>query len=176
MEVPASCHGMLAAQQGAISDARRSAESICDTVCRRASVPPRGRSAAVWRSWRLFGQAARRRSTMRAYLFIKTRVTDPDRYQEYVKAVRPFAERFGSRYIVRSYPVEVLEGERSQWGDFCLLVSEFPSAEVAREFWRSQDYAEIRALRKKAGDVHVVLAEELPADPEEAVRVVPRLE
>jgi len=113
---------------------------------------------------------------MSAYLFIKTKITDPNRYQEYVKAVRPFAEKFGSRYLVRSYPVEVLEGDPSQWGNFCLLVSEFPSAAVARDFWRSQDYAEIRALRKDAGDVHVVLAEELPSDPSEAVRIVPHLE
>ena len=113
---------------------------------------------------------------MPAYLFIKTRVTDPDRYRDYVKAVRPFAERFGSRYLVRSYPVEVLEGDASQWGNFCLLVSEFPSAAIAREFWRSQDYAEIRALRSEAGEVHVVLAEELPSDPSEAVRIVPHLE
>jgi len=113
---------------------------------------------------------------MSAYLFIKTRVTDPDRYLEYVKAVRPFAEQFGGRYVVRSYPVEVLEGDASQWGNFCLLVSEFPSAAVARHFWQSQDYAEIRALRNEAGEVHVVLAEELPSDPSEAVRIVPHLE
>src|SRR5262245_34541876 len=113
---------------------------------------------------------------MPAYLFIKTRITDPSRYQEYVEAVRPLAAQFGSRYLVRSYPVEVLEGDASQWGNFCLLVSEFPSAAVAREFWRSQDYAEIRALRRGAGDVHVVLAEELPGDPSEAVRIVARLD
>ena len=113
---------------------------------------------------------------MSAYLFIKTRITDPHRYREYVRAVRPLAEQFGSRYLVRSCPVEVLEGDASQWGNFCLLVSEFPSAAVAREFWRSQDYEEIRALRNGAGEVHVVLAEELPGDPSQAVRIVPHLE
>jgi uncharacterized protein (DUF1330 family) len=112
---------------------------------------------------------------MPAYLFIKTRVTDPDRYQEYVKAVRPFAEKYGSRYLVRSCPVEVLEGDPSEWGNFFLLVSEFPSAEMAREFWRSQDYAAIRALRAEAGEVHVVLAEELPNDPSKSLRIVPEL-
>lgn len=112
---------------------------------------------------------------MPAYLFIKTRVTDPDRYQEYVKAVRPFAEQFGSRYLVRSNPVEVLEGDGEEWGNFFLLVSEFPSAAAAREFWKSQSYEEIRALRDGAGEVHVVLAEELPLNPADAVRIVPRL-
>jgi len=112
---------------------------------------------------------------MPAYLFIKTRVTDPGRYQQYVTAVRPFAEQFGSRYLVRSNPVEVLEGNGEEWGNFFLLVSEFPSVDAARAFWRSQDYAEIRALRQGAGEVHVVLTEELPADPAEAVQMTPRL-
>ena len=49
---------------------------------------------------------------MPAYLFIKTRITDPGQYQKYVEAVRPLAARHGSRYVVRSRPVEVLEGPR----------------------------------------------------------------
>ena len=99
---------------------------------------------------------------MAAYLFIKTKIRDPEQYAKYVQAVRPLAARWGSRFIVRSRPVEVLEGAADQWGDFLLLVSQWPSVEAAKEFWSSDDYRAVRALRADAGDVHVMLTEALP--------------
>ena len=103
---------------------------------------------------------------MRAYLFIKTKINDPEQYASYVQSVRELAAKWGSRYIVRSRPIEILEGSPEQWGDYLLLVSEWPSAEVAREFWNSPEYREVRELRADAGEVHVVLAEALPPPPE----------
>ncbi len=102
---------------------------------------------------------------MRAYLFIKTKINDPEQYAKYVQSVRELASKWDSRYIVRSRPIEVLEGSPEQWGDYLLLVSEWPSAEVARAFWNSPEYREVRDLRANAGEVHVVLAEELPPPP-----------
>ena len=99
---------------------------------------------------------------MRAYLFIKTKIRDADQYAKYVLEVRELAARWESRFIVRSRPIEVLEGSPDQWGDFLLLVSEWPSVEVAREFWNSPEYRKVRELRADAGEVHVVLAEQLP--------------
>ena len=107
---------------------------------------------------------------MSAYLFIKTRVTDPARYQKYIEAARKLGSAEGGRYIARGRPVEVLEGSADEWGDFFLLVSKFPSLDSAREFWNSDAYQEIRRLREGAGEVHVVLAEELPASASDAVR------
>ena len=102
---------------------------------------------------------------MPAYLFIKTKIHDPDQYAKYVRAVRELAAKWDSRYIVRSRPVEVLEGSPEQWGDYLLLVSEWPSADAARRFWNSEEYRQVRELRANAGEVHVVLAEELPPPP-----------
>ena len=100
-----------------------------------------------------------------AYLFIKTKIHDPEQYAKYVAEVRKLAGSKGSRYIVRSQPVEVLEGSPEQWGDFLLLVSEWPSVEAARDFWNSPEYRKVRELRADAGEVHVVLAEALPPPP-----------
>jgi hypothetical protein len=61
-----------------------------------------------------------------AYLFIETRITDPEQYQKYVEA--------------------------------------------ARAFWHSTAYRDVRRLREGAGEVHVVVAEDLPAAPAESVR------
>jgi len=99
---------------------------------------------------------------MAAYLFIKTKIHDPGQYAKYVKEVRSLAAKWGSRFIVRSRPVEQLEGEPEQWGDFLLLVSEWPSVEVARKFWNSPEYRTVSQLRVGAGEVHVMLTEELP--------------
>jgi uncharacterized protein (DUF1330 family) len=97
-----------------------------------------------------------------AYLFIKTKIHDPAQYAKYVTEVRELAARWQSRYLVRSRPVEVLEGSPEQWGDFLLLVTEWPSVEAARAFWHSAEYRKVRELRAGAGEVHVVLAEALP--------------
>lgn len=99
---------------------------------------------------------------MPAYLFIKTKIHDPDQYAKYVEAVRELSAGWNSRYLVRSRPIEVLEGSPDAWGDHLLLVSEWPSADVARAFWNSPEYRKIRELRADAGEVHVVLAEALP--------------
>jgi uncharacterized protein (DUF1330 family) len=107
---------------------------------------------------------------MAAYLFIKTRVTDPAQYQKYVEAARQLGSAGGGRYIARGRPVEVLEGSADAWGDFFLVVSKFPSLDSARQFWNSDAYQEIRRLREGSGEVHVVLAEELPAAAGESVR------
>ena len=55
-----------------------------------------------------------------------------------------------------------LQGSRDQWSTDYLLVSEWPSAEAARTFWNSEEYAAVRKLREGAGEVHVLLAESLP--------------
>ena len=102
---------------------------------------------------------------MAAYLFIKTKINDPEQYAKYIQSVRQLAAKWDSRYIVRSRPIEVLEGSPEQWGDYLLLVSEWPSVKVARDFWNSPEYRKVRELRADAGEVHVVLAEELPPPP-----------
>jgi len=102
---------------------------------------------------------------MRAYLFIKTKIHDAAQYAKYVQAVRELAATWGSHYVVRSRPIEALEGDPQQWGDYLLLVSEWPSADAARAFWASAEYRQVRELRADAGEVHVMLAEELPPAP-----------
>jgi uncharacterized protein (DUF1330 family) len=100
---------------------------------------------------------------MPAYLFIKTKIHDPEQYAKYVAAVGELSAKWQSRYVVRSRPVEVLEGSPDEWGDYLLLVTQWPSVEAAREFWHSEEYRRVRDLRVGAGEVHVVLTEALPA-------------
>lgn len=105
---------------------------------------------------------------MPAYMFIKTKVFDREQYMKYVEAAQPLGDNYGRKFLVLSQPVEVLEGSASafglddssqQWPNEYLLVSEWPSADAAREFWNSDEYAEVRKLREAAGEVNVVLTE-----------------
>jgi uncharacterized protein (DUF1330 family) len=99
---------------------------------------------------------------MPAYIFIKTKIHNRDEYMKYVAAVRPVAAKYNSRYLVRSTPVKVLEGDSDVWGDYLLLVSEFPDVETAKRFWHSDEYREVRKLREAHGTVHVMLTQSLP--------------
>ena len=104
---------------------------------------------------------------MPAYMFIKTKVLNREQYMKYVQAAQPVGDKRGREFLVMSQPVEVLEGSASafgldgasEWPNEYLLVSEWPSADAAREFWNSDEYREIRKLREAAGEVHVLLTE-----------------
>ncbi len=95
---------------------------------------------------------------MSAYLFIETKILDPEQYAKYVAEVRALAAKWNSRYVVRSRAVQVLEGPPKRIENCLLLVSEWPSIDAAREFWHSPEYQEVRELRAEAGEVHVLLA------------------
>ena len=88
---------------------------------------------------------------MPAYLFIKTRITDPAQYQKYVEAVRPLAARHGSRYVIRSRPVEVLEGSPDAWATTCCPSR---SSRRSRQPARSGD----RVTTRRSGSCGRVLA------------------
>jgi uncharacterized protein (DUF1330 family) len=104
-------------------------------------------------------------------MFIKTQVNYREQYLKYVAAAQPLAAKYGRKFVVMSRPVEMLEGQastfglqgcRDQWSTDYLLVSEWPSVELARMFWDSKEYAAVRKLREGAGEVHVLLTESLP--------------
>lgn len=78
------------------------------------------------------------------------------RYARYKAAVVPLIERFGGRYLARAADGEGLEGAPST-GRWHLI--EFDSADAARAFWDSPDYAEIQPLRAGAAEVRAVLVD-----------------
>lgn len=93
------------------------------------------------------------------FLCIKTRITSTKRYLRYVKAVEKLLPKFNGQFVARSRPVELLEGDEKQFEDFQHVTIQFPNLDFARSFWYSEDYDEVKKLRKGAGDVHVMLTE-----------------
>src|SRR5687767_158920 len=99
-------------------------------------------------------------TVMAAYLLIDiAHVHDPDRYADYRARVSEGLEAAGGRYLIRGGAVEVLEGD---WHPGRVVVVRFDSAEAARRWWSSDDYAALRDLRQAVTTTHMVLVEGVP--------------
>jgi uncharacterized protein (DUF1330 family) len=91
-----------------------------------------------------------------AYVIANVIVKDPVRYEEYRQLVPGTLEKFGGRFIVRGGRLEALEGD---WRPARLVIVEFPSAEHARAWWNSPEYAEARAIRQATSEGTLLLLE-----------------
>ena len=93
---------------------------------------------------------------MAAYVIANIDVKDPVRYQDYIKMSPVSIAKFGGRFVARGGKTEVLEGE---WVPKRLVLLEFPSAERAREWWASDEYAPAKALRQATSSGELVIVE-----------------
>ena len=65
-------------------------------------------------------------------------------------------EKYGGRFIARGGSIEVLEGD---WHPTRLVVVEFPSAAVAREWWNSPEYSEAKRIRHETSEGTLLILE-----------------
>ena len=93
---------------------------------------------------------------MAAYILAQLDVTDPEDFARYREMVPSSIEQFGGRYIVRGGKVETLEGD---WSPSRLVIIQFDSAEQARAWWASEEYAEAKALRQACANTQLIVAE-----------------
>ena len=93
---------------------------------------------------------------MAAYVLVDIEVTDQETYDDYRRQVPPLVEKYGGKYLVRGGNLEILEGD---WLPKRLIVLEFPSVEKAKEFYGSEEYRPLKALRIKATNSKMVLVE-----------------
>ena len=93
---------------------------------------------------------------MAAYIIVNVEVHDPVRYEDYRKSVLATLAPYGGRFLVRGGKVEVLEGS---WSPKRFVVVDFPSAEQAREWWNSKEYAAPKALRQATSHTEMVVVE-----------------
>lgn len=92
---------------------------------------------------------------MPAYVIAHIDVKDPARYEDYKKMSPVSIQKFGGRFIARGGQAEVLEGT---WQPKRLVLLEFPSVEVAKQWWASEDYRPAKELRQatSVGDMIVI--------------------
>ncbi len=93
---------------------------------------------------------------MPAYVILDIEVTDPDAYEAYRTRSGATVEQYGGRYLVRGGDPETVEGD---WSPSRIVVLEFPSAEQARAWHDSVEYAEILPIRLANSDSKAVLVQ-----------------
>ena len=86
---------------------------------------------------------------MAAYcLFDNLEVFDGGKLEDSNKSkVLPLVTRYGGRYVVLGGKVDIMEG---QWRPTFPVLIEFPSIDRAHEWYASDEYKELKALRLSA--------------------------
>lgn len=85
---------------------------------------------------------------MPAYCMFDVReIVDSEKMEAYRRRVSPTVERHGGRYVAIGGPFDVVE---EGWSPVFPVVIEFPDLEAARRWYDSEDYRELKALRREA--------------------------
>jgi uncharacterized protein (DUF1330 family) len=97
---------------------------------------------------------------MAAYVVSIARVNDWSEYfQKYADLAADLTAKLGAEYVIRGEPVTNCEGKI--FDDRVLVISKWPSLEVAQSYWNSSEYQEkIKPLRDNTGIYDTAIFEE----------------
>src|SRR6478736_1912013 len=93
---------------------------------------------------------------MPAYIIVDVEIHNPKEYENYRMMVPPTLEKYQGKFIVRGGKTESLEGG---WDPKRIVVLEFPSVELAKSWWASDEYAPAKALRERTAKSKMILVE-----------------
>jgi uncharacterized protein (DUF1330 family) len=92
---------------------------------------------------------------MAAYVIADVaRITDPQRYDQYKAGVPKSLSNAGAQYLARGGAIHVLEGN---WKPNRLVLVRFDNTELARAWWASNEYAELKRLRQESTDTNLLI-------------------
>ncbi len=96
---------------------------------------------------------------MAAYVIGHLAISDPSWVEDYIPKVQAMVESHGGRYLARSTELERLEGS----GDppNVAVILEFPSLEVAKKWYNSDEYRPQLEARQAGSDGTLLLMEGL---------------
>jgi uncharacterized protein (DUF1330 family) len=92
----------------------------------------------------------------KGYWIAHVRVTDPERYKDYVAANAKAFEKYGAKFLVRGGASEVKHGALAFDRH---VVLEFESYETAKACYESPEYKAAEVIRNEASDGYVVVVE-----------------
>ena len=94
---------------------------------------------------------------MKGYcLFDNVQVHNFEKLEDYKKKAAPLVQQYGGRYIILGGKFTVVEGS---WKPRFMVMIEFPSYDVAQQWYNSEEYKELKALRLSAVDSHGIIVE-----------------
>jgi len=94
---------------------------------------------------------------MPAYWIARAKINDPVEYKKYTDRVPEIIRKHGGKVLARGGRYEIMEGPE-KFHRF--VVIEFPTLEAARACFKSPEYDEAAAFRRKgAGEVETIIVE-----------------
>jgi uncharacterized protein (DUF1330 family) len=97
---------------------------------------------------------------MTAYVIGEADIINPDGMKEYGPLIGAAVKKFGGRYLARGAKPQVLEGGPAH----NMLIIEFDSAEIARRWYASPEYAAAKAVRQGASNLRLLLVDSFVKD------------
>ncbi len=93
---------------------------------------------------------------MPAYIVVEVDVHNPTEYEDYKKLTPGSLKNFQGKFIVRGGKTETLEGD---WSPKRFVMLEFPTVELAKAWWASEEYAPAKALRQRTSSTKMIVVE-----------------
>ena len=95
---------------------------------------------------------------MSAYVIFDVEIRDMNKYQEFIKGVKPAIDAAGARYLARGGAHKVYEGD---WVPRRIVVLEFPSVNAWEAFYNGPTYQGLKAVRDQCSSARLVSVEGL---------------
>ena len=94
---------------------------------------------------------------MPTYVTFLMTVHDADEYEKYKAGAGPLALKYGAKYLTRGQPIQMLEGE-----DYSgrLVILEYPNRKAFDDFYNSEEYAPIKAIRQACSTSHYMMVQD----------------
>ncbi|UCH89277.1 MAG: DUF1330 domain-containing protein [Thermoplasmata archaeon] len=93
---------------------------------------------------------------MAAYMIANVEINDAEQIKEYMKATPEVVKKYSGRFLVRGGEFWVAEGD---WIPSRLVILEFASYEKAKEFWHSEEYRPLKALRQCSAKTDMIFVD-----------------
>jgi len=93
---------------------------------------------------------------MKGYLILDFSIKDYGSFKEYIEKIPAFIKKHGGKYIVQGVEAEVMEGE---WQPERVVVLEFPSTEIAKNFLKDPEAQALFSIRNNTTDSKLILVE-----------------
>ena len=95
---------------------------------------------------------------MAAYVIFDVDIRDANRYQDFMKQVKPALEVAGARYLARGGAHKIYEGD---WTPRRIVLLEFPSIAAWESFYYGTAYQGVKSIRDECSSARLVSVEGL---------------
>jgi uncharacterized protein (DUF1330 family) len=95
---------------------------------------------------------------MAAFVIFDVEIQDAERYQEFMRQVKPALAAAGGQYLARGGQHKVYEGD---WNPRRIVVLQFPSIAAWEAFYFGSSYQNLKAIRDECSAARLVCVEGL---------------